>query len=275
MAQDTRRPFRFGIVAAQARDADQWAATAREVESLGYSTLVMPDNLHGLSPFAGLASAAAATTTLRLGTYVVAAPYRSPADVAWQAASLDLLSGHRFELGIGAGRPAAAGEAERLGRPFGSFADRVGQVRATIDAVAERAPGLPVLVAGTGERLLGVAAERADVVAIGLPPPAGEDALAATVDRLRTLAGDRFDEIELNVNLVAVGAETPPWLRQYVGVEVKDLVAAGSAAVLTGSVPEMADTLRRRRDRCGVSYVVTNAAFAVALAPVVELLSGT
>jgi probable F420-dependent oxidoreductase len=274
MAQQTR-PFRFGIVAAQARDADDWAATARRVESLGYSTLVMPDNLQGLSPFVGLASAASATTTLRVGTYVLAAPYRSAAEVAWQAASLDLLSGHRFELGIGTGRPAAAGEAERLRRPFGSFADRVEQVRDTIDAVTERAPGLPVLVAGSGERLLAVAAKRADSVAVGLPPQAGEDALAATVDRLRRLAGPRFDRIELNVNLLAVGTATPPWLRQYVGVEVEDLVAAGSTAVLSGSVPEMVDTLQRRRDRCGVSYVVTNVAFAAALAPVVERLTGT
>jgi probable F420-dependent oxidoreductase len=275
MAQQTHRPFRFGVVAAQARDGEQWAATARQVESLGYRTLLMPDNLPGLSPFLGLASAASATTTLSVGTYVVAAPYRSAADVAWQAASLDLLSGHRFELGVGTGRPAAAGEAERLGRSFGSYADRVEQVREIIDAVAERAPGLRVLVAGTGERLLAVAAERADTVALGLPPEAGEDALEAAVERLRVLAGPRFDRIELNINLLAVGTETPPWLRQYVGVEVEDLVAAGSVSVLTGSVPEMADTLRRRRDRCGVSYVVTNAAFAAALAPVVERLTGT
>ncbi len=275
MTQQTQRPFRFGIVAAQARDAEDWAATAREVESLGYGTLLMPDTLPGLAPFIGLAGAAAATTTLRVGTYVVAAPYRSAADVAWQAASLDLLSGHRFELGIGTGRPAAAEETERLGRPFGSFADRVEHLRQTLDAVAERAPGVRVLIAGTGERLLALAAERADTVALGLPPQEGEDALAATVDRLRALAGDRFDRIELNVNLLAIGTETPPWLRQYVGVEVGDLAAAGSAAVLTGSVGAMVETLQRRRERCGVSYVVTNAAFRHALAPVVERLAGT
>jgi alkanesulfonate monooxygenase SsuD/methylene tetrahydromethanopterin reductase-like flavin-dependent oxidoreductase (luciferase family) len=131
-----------------------------------------------------------------------------------------------------------------------------------------------VLVAGSGERLLAVAAERADTVAIGLPPEGDEDALAAKVARLRAMAGERFEELELNVNLLAIGAETPPWLRQYVGVEVSDLVARGSAAVLTGSVQEMVDVLQRRRDRCGISYVVTNAAFLHALAPVVERLSG-
>jgi probable F420-dependent oxidoreductase len=275
MDNGTHRPFRFGIVAAQARDGGQWAETARQVESLGYSTLLIPDNLRGLAPSVALAAAASATTTLRVGSYVLAAPYRSPADVAWQSASLDLLSGNRFELGIGAGRPAAAAEAEQLGRPFGPFAERVEQVGATIAAVRERAPEVPVLVAGSGERLLALAADHADAVAIGLPPQADEDALAAKVATLRTMAGPRFADLELNVNLLAIGDETPPWLRQFIGVEVSELAAQGSAAVLTGSVDEMVDVLQRRRERCGISYVVTNAAFLQALAPVVERLVGS
>ena len=94
-------------------------------------------------------------------------------------------------------------------------------------------------MAGSGDRLLQLAAEQADIVALGLPPQAGEDALAAKAARLRELAGERFDQIELNVNLLAIGDETPPWLRQYIGADVAELAAQGSAAVLTGSVEQM------------------------------------
>jgi probable F420-dependent oxidoreductase len=275
MATNSDRAFRFGIVAAQARDGEQWAQTARQVESLGYRSLLIPDNLHGLAPFVALSAAATATSTLTVGSYVLAAPYRSAQDVAWSASTLALLSGNRFELGLGAGRPAAAGEAEQLGRPFGSFAERVDQVAETIAAMRHRAPAVRILVAGSGDRLLRLAAEHADVVALGLPPRAGEDELAAKVARLRELAGDRFDQIELNVNLLAIGDETPPWLRQYIGADVAELAAQGSAAVLTGSVEQMAETLQRRRETCGISYVATNAAFMTALAPVVDRLDGS
>jgi len=274
MTDTTPRPFRFGIVAAQAKDGEQWAETARQVEGLGYATLLIPDNLPGLAPFPALTAAAAATTTLTVGTYVLAAPYRSAPDVAWQASTLDLLSGNRFELGLGAGRPAAQPETEQLGRTFGTFGERLDQVEAALDATRERAPGLRVLLAGSGDQLLALAARRADTVALGLGPTAGEDELAGKVQRLRDLAGDRFGELELNVNLLAVGDETPPWLRQVVGLEVADLVALGSAAVLTGSLDQMAECLLRRRERLGISYVVTSAHFMSALAPLVQRLSG-
>jgi probable F420-dependent oxidoreductase len=269
------KTFRFGIVAAQPTDAQAWQSTARRAEERGYDILLTPDNVTGLSPVPALAAAAMATTTLRLGTYVLAAPYRPAAQVAWDAAALDLLSRGRFELGVGAGRPAAADEAATLGRVFGDFGDRVAQVTATIDAALERVPGLRVLVAGSGPRLLSAVLARADTIALGLGPDKDEAALADAVRLVRGLAGSRADKIELNVNLLAVGDETPPWLRRVVGADLSELAAHGSAAVLTGSRDQMVDRLRRRRDELGISYVVTNAAFLEALAPVVEQLAGT
>jgi probable F420-dependent oxidoreductase len=269
------RSFRFGIVAAQPRDAAAWQATARRAEERGYDILLTPDNVRGVSPVPALAAAAAATTTLRVGTYVLAAPYRPAAQVAWDAAALDLLSTGRFELGVGAGRPAAADEAAQLGQPFGGFADRVAQVTATIAAVRERVPGSRILVAGSGPRLLRAVVEQADTIALGLGPDKDESALADVVRLVHELAGSRADEIELNVNLLAVGDESPPWLRQVVGQHLAELAAKKSAAVLTGSTEQMVDCLRRRRDELGISYVVTNAWFVDALAPVVEQLAGT
>jgi hypothetical protein len=77
------------------------------------------------------------------------------------------------------------------------------------------------------------------------------------------------------VNLLAVGDQSPPWLRQAVGADLSELVARGSAAVLSGTTDQMVDRLRRRRDDLGISYVITNAAYLDALAPVVERLAGT
>src|SRR5580765_971526 len=115
------RPFRFGVVAAAARSGDEWIARARRVESLGYATLVMPDNLqYTLAPLPALA--AAATRTLRLGTYVLPNDFRHPVLLAKDVATLDLLSGGRFELGLGAGRPDAARDNKMLGLPFDSGA---------------------------------------------------------------------------------------------------------------------------------------------------------
>src|SRR5215831_6657951 len=103
------RPFRFGVVAAQARSAEEWTAKARRIESLGFSTLLMPDGLRYVpAPVPALAAAAAVTSTLRVGTYVLANDFRNPVLVAKDAATVDLVSGGRFELGIGAGRPAAS-----------------------------------------------------------------------------------------------------------------------------------------------------------------------
>ena len=269
------KTFRFGIVAAQPTDAHAWRSTARRAEELGYDILLTPDNVGGLSPVPALAAAATATTTLRVGTYVLAAPYRPAAQVAWDAAALDLLSTGRFELGVGAGRPAAAEEAAILGQAFGDFGDRVAQVTGTIDAALERAPGLRVLVAGSGPRLLSAVIDRADTLALGLGPDKDETALADAVRLVRGLAGSRADEIELNVNLLAVGAEPPSWLRQVVGADLAELAARGSAAVLPGSRDQMVHRLRRRRDDLGISYVVTNAAYLETLAPVVEQLAGT
>jgi alkanesulfonate monooxygenase SsuD/methylene tetrahydromethanopterin reductase-like flavin-dependent oxidoreductase (luciferase family) len=120
------RAFRFGVVAAQAASGAAWAETACRAEALGFATLVIPDTLqHSLSPFPALAAAAAATQTLRVGSYVLANDLRNPVLLAKDAATLDFLSGGRFELGIGAGRPGAEADYRAAGLAFGSGGVRV------------------------------------------------------------------------------------------------------------------------------------------------------
>ena len=286
-----QRRFRFGAVTGFGRSAQEWTANARRIESLGFSTLLCPDGTGTFAPFQALSAAAAATTTLRLGTYVLASPLRTPGEVAWESVSLDVLSGGRFELGLGAGRPGAERDAARLGVPFGRPGERIGRVEETLRAVRTRfarsdeasrydavqsvqQPGPTVLIAGNGPRMLHLAATEADTLALGLPPRSTEDDLEAKADQVRAIAGDRFDRLELNLNIALVGDDYPPQAAAWLGADPQELIRDGSITVLAGSARQMADTLLRRRDRAAVSYISVNAQFADRFAPVIELLAG-
>ena len=150
----TTRSFRFGVVVGSARSAEEWHATAKHIESMGFTNLLIPDTQHTLSPNLAAASAAAVTTSLRVGPYVLSAPNRTPGQVAVETASLATLTDGRYELGIGAGRPGAEADAAVFGMPFGSPGERIRQVVDTIAAVRERSPGTRVLVAGSGPKVL-------------------------------------------------------------------------------------------------------------------------
>lgn len=266
-------PFRFGLVAAQARSAQEWTALARRTEDLGYATLLVPDTVHSLASNVACAVAATATSTLHVGPYVLSAPNRSPGQVSIEAASLTTLTDGRYELGVGAGRPGAEADAALFDRRYGSPRERIAAVRATIEAARERSPATPILVAGSGPRMLTLAGELADTIAFGLPPEADEKALADAVAVVRRAERLVPTPVELSTNLLVVGDALPPWMPA--GLDLSALVANGSIAVLGGSVQQMVDRLRDRRDRFGLSYVCTSASFADALAPVVAQLAGT
>jgi probable F420-dependent oxidoreductase len=287
-------PFRFGVVAAFARSGEEWAAKARQAESLGYASLVIPDNLqHTLAPFPAMAMAAAATKALRVGTYVLANDLRHPVLLAKDAASLDLLSGGRLELGIGAGRPNAAEDYRMLGLPFESGGVRMAHLAdslrvlkgllagETVDGaeVSPRPvqhPRPPILVAASGPQMLALAAREADIVALGVGPTAGDAEVADKVRLVREAAGstERFEQLELNINLMAVGQQVPRFIASQMGLSADDLARAGAVSALVGTPDQMCDTLQRRREQLGISYVLVSDELMEGLAPVVERLAG-
>src|SRR5215470_10621477 len=113
----TSHPFRFGVIAFHAQSRAEWIAKARRAEQLGYSILLAPDHLgEQFAPVPALLAAAEATTSLRIGSYVFANDFRHPVILAKEAATLDVLSGGRFELGIGTGYMRA--EYEQIGIPY-------------------------------------------------------------------------------------------------------------------------------------------------------------
>lgn len=297
----SKKAFRFGVVTAFTRTGEEWTERARRIESLGYATLVIPDNvMHTLAPIPALAWAAAATRTLRVGSYVFANDYRNPVMLAKDAASLDLLTDGRLEFGIGAGRPTAGTDHAMLGIPFDAGGVRVArlaeaitlikpllageQVRATgphyaaagaqISPRPAQQPRPPILVAGSGKRLLALAAREADIVALGIAPDADEASVLEKIGWLREAAGDRFGEIELNIQLMAVGDRVPRWIASQYGADAARWVAAGAIPAIGGSVDEMCAQLERRRERLGISYIMVADELMDALAPVVARLAG-
>ena len=295
------RPFRFGVVAAQARSGEEWAEKARRIESMGYAILLMPDGLnYTLAPLPALTAAAIVTRTLRVGTYVIASDFRNPVLLAKEAATVDVLSGGRFELGIGVGRPAAAEDNRMLGIPFDPGAERVARLAeslallkallsgqpatatgphyaaaaAKISPRPVQQPRPPILVAGSKRKLLELAAREADIIALGIAPTEPEAGVVERIGWIRDAAGSRFDQLEINLSLMAVGQQVPRYVTSQMGLTAESLARSGAIAALTGTTDEMVETLQRRRESLGISYIVVGDELMDGLAPVVERLAG-
>jgi probable F420-dependent oxidoreductase len=291
--------FRFGVVTG-ARSGEEWLAKARRIESLGFDVLLVPDTLQfTLAPFQALAAAAAVTRRLRLGTYVLANDYRHPVMLAKEAATLDFLSGGRFELGIGAGRPAAERDNAMLGQTFESGSVRVDRLGESLTLIKRLLAGdqtgftgryytvshtaiappavqkpVPVLIAAGRHRLLELAALEADIVAIADQPDASEASFAEKITWLREAAGERYAQLSINLNLMAVAGRVPAHIRRSAGEDAaKRLAELDAVPVLKGTVDEMCERLVYLRERFGVSYVAVGDELMESLAPVVERLA--
>ncbi|ANY09818.1 LLM class flavin-dependent oxidoreductase [Pseudonocardia sp. HH130630-07] len=270
------RAFRFGVVAAAQEGGARWRETARRAEELGYSTLLSPDNLHLPTPTAALATAAAVTTRLRVGSFVLASPLRTPRATAWEAHSLSTVTEGRFELGIGTGIPAMREQAAELGLPYGTGRERLDAVAEAIDHL-RRLDGddtrTPVLLAAGGPRARRLAGARADIVTLAEDVLAPREQVAAHAEEVRAAAGGR--DVELSMNVFVVGEQVPPWIQGFIGADAATLAEHDSLTMLRGGVDDMAAELERRRTELGVSYVTVNSAFVEEFAPVAARLSGT
>lgn len=289
------RTFRFGVVDGASRTGEQLARTARRVEELGYSTLLIPDTTNTLAVFPAMTAAAMATTTLRIGSFVLNTAVRNPRAVAWEAATVDALSGGRIELGLGTGRSAV--DAERLGVPDSTPAERLAHLAESLRVIKDlmavsepvgpgapetagwgfppptQRPHPPILQSGWGPKVLALAAAEADIITFGCPPRTTELALGERVAMVRDAAGDRYADLELSLNLLAVGDELPEWVTRFMGVDLVELARVGSVLVLNGTPEQMADRLLRRREELGISYVTLNGRFVDQFAPAVERLA--
>jgi probable F420-dependent oxidoreductase len=310
------KPFRFGVQCSTPPDyrRQSWAELARTCEDLGYSVLTVADHFDDqYAPVPALMAAADATTTLRVGALVLCTDYTHPVVIAKEAATIDVLSNGRFELGLGAGWMTSDYEQagitlERAGRRI----ERMGEALTVIDRLWSDEPSTfagqhyqvtaldgrpkpvqtprpPILVGGGGRRVLSLAAERADIVGLNIDlrrgvidaaagPNATDDATAEKLQWIRTAAGDRFDALELHVRVhLAAVTDDRIGMANALGPAfgLSPEQALRSPHALAGTVEEIVDVLVERRERWGISYIGIGLDALHALAPVVAKLAGT
>ncbi|WP_433478863.1 TIGR03621 family F420-dependent LLM class oxidoreductase [Spirillospora sp. CA-142024] len=309
------RNFRFGVVGESIRSGAELAETARRAEELGYDVLTLRDHFVAepfgdqLAPMVALASAAAVTSTLRLGTMVLSNDFRHPVMLAKEAATLDHLSGGRFELGVGAGW--LRDEYEAAGMAFDRAGTRVGRLeealqilrgllgggKTTFAGEHYRIDGLtvfplpgrrPPLVVGAGSRrMLGIAGRHADTVGI-LPRALPEgtisddiserlpDAIARKVDWVREAAEGR--DVELSMMVTPTFGPDPARAAARIavtrgwGTSSAGLVL-GMPSQFVGPPEHIAEQMLARRDRFGFTYYQIPDTAMEEFAPVIPLLT--
>ena len=288
------KPIRFGIVSSGASSRDDWIALARRVEALGYSSLLMPDRLMTpLAPWTALATAAAATTTLRIGSHVFANDYRHPVILSREAATLDLLSNGRFELGLGAG--VGQPDYDQMGLPLESPGVRVSRVAEALAIIKRfftgevvnfsgqyytvtglrgqprpvQQPHPPIFIGSAGRRMLTLAAREADSVGPEVRPARPGDAQADVsreekVGWIREAAGERFDHLELCqtiFDLEITDSPSPAAPPRWSNMRRRQMTIAEAVAYL-----------RDQYERVGFSYFHASETQLENLAPVVAQL---
>ena len=309
----TPRAFRFGVTVPAVAAGPAWAERARRVEQLGYSILQMPDHFREqLAPVPALTAAALATTRLRVGSLVFSNDFRHPVVLAKEAATLDVLSGGRFELGLGSGWLRE--EYDQAGILFDAPGTRIERMAEAVTLVKGLLTGEPVhfigrhytiaglrgtptpiqrphpplVIGGGGQRLLSLAAREASIVS--LVPRArrdgggldrgnfGEAAFRQKIEWVRAAAGDRLAALELHTLIQAVVVTD----RRAIAAEqlatrfkIGPELVLESPYVLCGTVEEICETLRQRRQTHGISYVTVFDRDLEVFAPVVERLAAT
>lgn len=271
--------------------------------------------INDMLPIAALMFVADATSTLRIGSCVFDVNYRHPVLLAKEVAAIDWFSGGRFELGLGAGSlridydqvglpfdPPGV-RVQRLAESVAIFKQFFTQDTVTfagehyrvtdLPAVPKAAqrPHPPIFIGGGGKKLLTLAAREADIIGVEarLYDDKGssalsertEAALGQKVALLREVAGVRFTALELNYGFRTVivtedrqrVAERYAHQRAATGVTAEQVL--GDPYLLIGTVEQMVETLQRRREEFGISYLQVFFQDIDAFAPVVARLAGT
>ena len=307
------KPFRFGVNVWRATSRAEWVEKARKLEGLGYAVLTVPDHLADLfAPLPALVSAAEATTYLRVGTNVLNNDLRHPVLVAREAATVDLLTDGRFQLGLGAGHMQS--EYDQAGLGFDAAGTRVARLAEAVTIIKGlltgepvtfagrhycvtnhqiyplpvQRPHPPVLIGGNGRQLLTLAAQEADIVGLtgftlrrgGTAPDFGGWKVAGIEERvqlIREAAGARYAGLELNalVQRVVVTDDRRHAAKELASrwTQLSPEEILQSPFVLIGTVDQLVEVLQVRRERWGISYYVIFEPYVDAFAPVVARLA--
>ena len=285
---------------------------------MGYAVLLIPDHIgsqydrfNQFAPIPALVAAADATSSIHLGSFVFDNDFRHPVMLAKEAATLDVLSEGRFELGIGAGWVPA--EYQQIGLAFDKGEVRTARLQEAIQVIkgyfAEepqtfsgtyyqidqltgyprplQRPHPPLLIGASGKRMLSLAGREANIISLGPKMIPGKDmmdltdvgpeALLRKLRWIREAAGARFTEIEISTLVYKVIVTEH---RQQVAASIAgqlDVTAQqilDAAFFLIGTIDEIVEDVLRRRDLYGISYLAVFEADREIFAPIVARLAG-
>jgi probable F420-dependent oxidoreductase len=260
------RGFRFGVNMTVDEERTAWVDKCRRAEALGYDVIQIPDHLGLPAPFPSLVLAAEATGSTRVGTFVLNTSFYNPVLLARDVFALQGYTDNRFELGVGAGYVKA--EFDRAGIPWPTAGQRIGNLERTVEHIqAEARTPIPLLVGGNGDRVLRLAATRADVVGFsGLrsDPVAGTLSIipAAAIDErvafVRQEAAGRDYESNFLIQLVVLtkdrrGSAEALYERFKPPFPLDDLLEW--PGFLIGEPKDIAEQVRDHRDRYGFTYL--------------------
>ena len=313
-------PFRFGIINEQMKSPTDWIAHVQQIESLGFSTFLIRDHFvpdffgEQYAPLSALMMAAASTTTLRVGTMVIGNDYRHPAILAKEIATIDALSGGRFEFGIGAGWLKS--EYDKAGMPYDRNGVRVSRLEEAITVYkglfgdepfyfqgeyycidglhitpqSAQRPHPPLMIGGGKQRMLKLAGREADIVGLlttsvasGVveldPSERFAHAVQEKLDWVKIGAGNRYPQIELSLIpsiLISDNRETTAQnlIERNQWQGVTVEQVLEMPAVFIGTVDEIVPTMIDRRTQYGFSYYVFSDENLETITPIVEKLTG-
>jgi probable F420-dependent oxidoreductase len=319
------KPFRFAVQSFNADSGAAWAEKVRRAESLGYSAFHLADHLLGPGPaiektnhpvqtlaaIPAMAYAAAVTRDIRIGCRVFCIDYHHPVVLTKSAMTIDLLSGGRLELGLGAGWLEE--EYRAVGLAFDAPGTRIDRLADVIEGVrAFRGDGLvnvrnatlqwqdfegapkpvskpPIMIGGGSPRILRLAGREADIVSLnfnnrsGVIGPDGvrsssEEETQRKLGWVKEGAGDRFDDLEIEIGAYFTFVMDDPSsvLESFASTfGYTPAQMRRHPHALFGSVTTVCEELERRRDIHGISYVTVGEAAMESFAPVVSRLAGT
>jgi probable F420-dependent oxidoreductase len=264
----TTRPIKLGLALLGQGPVSEMVEQARRAESIGFEVILLPDHLGFTAPLVPLVAIAHAAPTVQVSNLVLNASFYSPALLARDLASVDSATGGRLIISLGTGY--VEGEFVAAGLPFPSPRERVNrltehvtEIRRLLSDPDHVPPSVqtppPIMVAGVGDRLLTMAAQQADIVAIA--STGTEDDLAERIAFVKAQAGARADDIELAFGFFQVSMDDPSDLSilKMVAPDASESEMRRWTTLLDGSVDETAERIHRLHNDLGISYFTINA----------------
>jgi probable F420-dependent oxidoreductase len=261
------KPITLGLNLLGQNSVPEMAEDARRAESIGFDVILLPDHLGFTAPLVPLVAIAAAAPTVKVSNLVINAAFYRPALLARDLAAVDSATGGRLIISLGTGYVEQ--EFDAAGLPFPSpgqrvriLTEHVTEIRRLLSDPGHMPPPVqtppPIMVAGAGNKLLTMAAQHADIVAIA---SMGTDAdLAERVDFVKARAGDRFDDIELSFGFFQVSMDDPSDLSllRLLEPEAPEAELRKFTTLLDLPVSAAAERIHQLQEELGISYFTLN-----------------